>query len=591
MKPKILKLNIPEPLPKDFDPLLGRSVGDYLRAMNRETANEITPSEGSVFDDPDFDFSFRESAPVQPILDEDIVKNTPAEITPFETMDGHANATIDEAILEDNLSEKWTFENEAQEKEALENEEFEASNQSIIEQKIIETETIEEAKIEETPIEEIVAQEIIAPESVQIHEEDAIISSDIQTDEIIETEEFIPEATVQEAEIIDNKKEFISEPIQAQEIVEEQSIIEEAPNALLEIEKVQQEEEQQDYEEIQEAAQEIERAPIIESVEPAKIAKPKKPKSKTAPKARKVKKQTRKQIIISYFVGTFALGLSAISLIMSLLAPLGKPFEDFAAFDFHWAFLAIIGLAAWAYGKSIQGVIAGAILFLIYGIILAPNLGQFPSGGNKNPIIIGWANIENSSKSLEAVLKQADERHASLLMLAGSNGLTNAPNGWELIEAPDGKDPTALAVLSKGNWRAATLPDEPTMARPLDNSMAVIGVNPIDKSNTKRQSPEREALINRAANRAGNEDVPVLTIGDFAAPAWDRQMKFFARTAQVNRIVCGGITGSTQSKFPFSVAFDHAFSRGLKIQKCDVGSRLPQGGHSPLWISVEGKGA
>lgn len=580
MKPKILKLNIPEPLPKDFDPLLGRSVGDYLRALNRTPSAETKHSEGSVFDDPDFDFSFREAAPVQPILDDDIVKNTPAEITPFETMDGHANATIDEAILEDNLSEKWTFENEAQEKEALENEEFEASNHSITEEIIIETQIIEEA-----PIEETIAQETTETDAAQIYEEDAIINSDIQTNEIIETEAIIQEPAVEETETIDNPQEFISEPIQ------EQAIIEEAPNALLEIEKVQQEEEQQDYEEIQEAAQEIERAPIIEPVDNIQIAKPRKPKAKNIAKSRKLTKQTKQQIIISYFVGTFALGLSAISLIMSLLAPLGKPFEDFAAFDFYWAFLAIIGLAAWAYGKSIQGVIAGAILFLIYGIILAPNLGQFPSGGNKNPIIIGWANLENSQKSLDAVLKQAEERHASLLMLAGSNGLTTAPNGWELIEAPNEKDPTALAVLSKGNWRATTLPDEPTMARPLDNSMTVIGVNPIDKSNTKRQSPEREALINRTANRAGNEDVPVLTLGDFAAPAWDRQMKFFARTAQVNRIVCGGITGSTQSKFPFSVAFDHAFSRGLKIQKCDVGSRLPQGGHSPLWISVEGKGA
>lgn len=580
MKPKILKLNIPEPLPKDFDPLLGRSVGDYLRALNRTPSAETKHSEGSVFDDPDFDFSFREAAPVQPILDDDIVKNTPAEITPFETMDGHANATIDEAILEDNLSEKWTFENEAQEKEALENEAFEASNQSITEEIIIETQIIEEA-----PIEEIIAQETTETHAAQIYEEDAIINSDIQTNEIIETEAIIQEPTVEETETIDNPQEFISEPIQ------EQTIIEEAPNALLEIEKVQQEEEQQDYEEIQEAAQEVARAPIIEPVDNIQIAKPRKPKAKNIAKSRKLTKQTKQQIIISYFVGTFALGLSAISLIMSLLAPLGKPFEDFAAFDFYWAFLAIIGLAAWAYGKSIQGVIAGAVLFLIYGVILAPNLGQFPSGGNKNPIIIGWANIENSQKSLEAVLKQADEKHASLLMLAGSNGLNSAPNGWELIEAPNEKDPTALAVLSKGNWRATTLPDEPTMARPLDNSMTVIGVNPIDKSNTKRQSPEREALINRTANRAGNEDVPVLTMGDFAAPAWDRQMKFFARTAQVNRIVCGGITGSTQSKFPFSVAFDHAFSRGLKIQKCDVGSRLPQGGHSPLWISVEGKGA
>lgn len=585
MKPKILKLNIPEPLPKDFDPLLGRSVGDYLRALNRTPSDETKHSEGSVFDDPDFDFSFRESAPIQPILEEEIIENTPAEITPFETMDGQANEAIDEAIIEDNLSEKWTFENEAQIKEQIENQEIEPIAQSIIEESIIETQITQEE-----PITEIIAQEIAEPEATQINVEDAIIKSDTQNEEIIETEEFIHEQAVQETETIDNQKEFISEPIQTQEIEEEEKIIEVTPSELLEIEKVQQEEEQQDYEEIQEAAQEIERAPIIDDFEPAAIVKTKRQKPKSISKKRKVKKQTRLQIIISYFVGTFALGLSAISLIMSLLAPLGKPFEDFAAFDFYWAFLAIIGLAAWAYGKSIQGVIAGAVLFLIYGVILAPNLGQFPSGGNKNPIIIGWANIENSQKSLEAVLKQADEKHASLLMLAGSNGLNSAPNGWELIEAPNEKDPTALAVLAKGNWRAATLPDEPTMARPLDNSMVVIGVNPIDKTNTKRQSPEREALINRTANRAGNEDVPVLTMGDFAAPAWDRQMKFFARTAQVNRIVCGGITGSTQSKFPFSVAFDHAFSRGLKIQKCDVGKRLPQGGHSPLWISVEGKG-
>ncbi len=570
MKPKILKLNIPEPLPKDFDPLLGRSVGDYLRALNRTPSDEVKHYEGSVFDDPDFDFSFRESAPIQPVLEDDIVENTPAEITPFETMDGQANEAIDEAIIEDNLSEKWTFEDEAQAKEAHIEEANEIAPQVEIEQEIVETQIIETNEIEIAPVENIVEQEIPEPQQTQILETENLTEQPLIQEEIPEV---INEAQIESTSL-------------------EPTIVEDAPSSLLEIEKVQEEEEQQDYEEIQELSQEIAAPPpLIEPEEKVKPVKRKIAQKPNAGKKRKVKKQTRQQIIISYFVGTFALGLSAISLLMSLLAPLGKPFEDFAAFDFYWAFLAIIGLAAWAYGKSIQGVIAGAFLFLSYGIILAPNIGQFPSGGNKNPIIIGWANIENSQKSLEEVLKQADERHASLLMLAGSNGLNTAPNGWELIEAPDGKDPTALAVLSKGNWRAATLPDEPTMARPLDNSMAVIGVNPIDKSNTKRQSPEREALINRTANRAGNEDVPVLTMGDFAAPAWDRQMKFFARTAQVNRIVCGGITGSTQSKFPFSVAFDHAFARGLKIQKCDVGKRLPQGGHSPLWISVEGKGA
>ena len=208
MKPKILKLNIPEPLPKDFDPLLGRSVGDYLRALNRTPSDEVKHSEGSVFDDPDFDFSFRESAPVQPVLEDDIVENTPAEITPFETMDGQANEAIDEAIIEDNLSEKWTFEDEAQAKEVHIEEAYEIATQVEIEQEIVETQTIEIQEIETqeveiAPVENIVEQDIPQAQPTQILETEDLIEQPFVQEEIPEViEETQIESTSLETSII-----------------------------------------------------------------------------------------------------------------------------------------------------------------------------------------------------------------------------------------------------------------------------------------------------------------------------------------------------------------------------------------------------
>lgn len=502
MKKKILNFNINDELPHDYDPLLGKSVSEYLRSLKIvETSIPKTPHEGSIFDEIDNSF-VEEKIKILEDKEEKIEETIEIleqerliEPQAFETFDGEANSNFNETLLDN--------------------------------------------KADCEIIEEIEAQKI------EISNEIENLEQDIQSNEAIE------------------------------------NIQSETPNSYnIEEENI---------------TTEIEENPSINLSENQNSQNEEWQLAQKQPRRKKSKKKQRNKIKLSkiqigaFFVGTFSLGLSLLSLIASIAAPLGPTFEEFSSLSWYWAFFAIVAIIAWIIARAIPATILSLIVLIIYLIGIIPPIGQNPTGGNKNRITIGWANINNSSKAFENLIEQASKNEASLIMLAGANGLNQAPKGWLLIEAPTPNDPTALAVIAKENWRAVTLAGEPTMARPNNDFMTVIGINPPNKKINENNNIEREALINRAANRAGNEEIPVLAIGDFSAAAWNRNVKFFARTGQLKRIVCGGYLGTTVNRGLFAVAFDHAFARGLNIQKCKIGARLSNGGNSPLWISVEGK--
>jgi hypothetical protein len=218
-----------------------------------------------------------------------------------------------------------------------------------------------------------------------------------------------------------------------------------------------------------------------------------------------------------------------------------------------------------------------------------PASGIAPAGGKMASAVIGWANVKNSPQALTRVIKDADAKGATLIMLAEApQFVAQPPAGWTLIEAPIANDPTAIAVLSKGSWRAATVPGEPTMARPPAGDITIIGVHPQDAQKGRHSTPVRNGLINRAGARAGIQEGPTVVLGDFNAAPWDRAMRQFREYGNITRIRCGGWAGGTYSQAfgLISVATDHAYVRDVKVTHCKLGGTLPGGRHKPIWLYV-----
>ena len=636
MGKKLLEFNIPHPLPEDYDPILGRSVGE-VRNPNSSATVVTSPNndnvKSSVFDDPELDFAYQSpikeelpqlsaediaiildekpeidepenpesdasenDAPValqEPIEEIDNITETDEpslaseqefvetnqddaetaqalpqseilsddveldpEITPFETMDGAANEAIDQAEEENNLSDRWRMSDD----ELLEEKKEEIianAPESILESipvsdPVSETENvaenvsediIDETTDDETPDEVVTALETTEAETEELKEEEPSTSEDeaeisTQTDTIEE----VSETNEAEIEVEQNQvDETISQPDQSEAEPEVK------------------------------ATSELFNEPILA---PPPQPKKRRPKGK---KRRKVKIVNE----IALMGGVFFSGMAILLLVSTLAAPLGRPFSDIASYGIIWSGFALIGAAIWAYLRNWQMTIASLLCLLGFVVNIVPTLGDAPIGGTGETNIVGWANVENSPKALQSFVTQGEKNGATLLIVAGANKLIagDIPN-WTVIQVPIANDPTSLAVLAKENWRAVTLPGEPTMARPMDNSLTVIGVNP------SLGAPKDNAIINRAANRMGDQETAVLTVGDFGLVPWDRTMKDFTKTSGAKRVRCGGILGTTYNQGLLNIATDHAFGFNAKIQSCDIGDNLPQSHHKPLFVKV-----
>lgn len=312
-----------------------------------------------------------------------------------------------------------------------------------------------------------------------------------------------------------------------------------------------------------------------------------------APRRRPAKRRKRKASGLEtglVFGGTFLLGTGAMFTAFSYLAPFGAPFDLVSAYRWYWVAIAVLAMAAWGAGRKWVMTALSAAVVAANLIVVVPAMGTAPKSANVQALVVGWANAGGSEQAVAEVLEDADKRGATLVMLAAApdNIVTVAP-GWALIEVPAPGDPTAIAVLSRsGDWRAATVSGEPTFARPLTGTLTVLGVHPVDPKAGSRRTPVRDALINRAATRTGQQATPTLVLGDFNAAAWDGAMRQFVGYGNVTRVRCGGWFGTTYSDAlgVFGLAVDHAFTRDLRVLRCQIGARLPQGRHSPLWLTI-----
>jgi hypothetical protein len=308
--------------------------------------------------------------------------------------------------------------------------------------------------------------------------------------------------------------------------------------------------------------------------------------------SRKRQKKKQKKNYIGAFFGTFTFGVAAIMTLVSSLAAFGYPFDLISSYRWYWVILGVVSAAIFGLSRGWRMVAAA---FLVIGLnlyVTVPASGEGPVGGKRASAVIGWANVKDKPEALTRVFKDADAKGATLLMTAETpKSGVQIPAGWAMIEAPIANDPTAIAVWSKGSWRAATVPGEPTMARPPAGDITVIGLHPQDADKGRRSTPVRNALINRAGARAGIQEGPTVVLGDFNAAPWDRAMKQFREYGSVTRVRCGGWAGGTYNQVfgLISVATDHAYVRDVKVTHCRLGSALPGGHHKPIWLYVAPK--
>jgi endonuclease/exonuclease/phosphatase (EEP) superfamily protein YafD len=281
--------------------------------------------------------------------------------------------------------------------------------------------------------------------------------------------------------------------------------------------------------------------------------------------------------------------ISLVATVVSALSAFGYPFDLFSSYRWYWIFIAVLSAGIWGLSRGWKMVAASFLIMAINLFVTLPASGNAPTGGKTATAVLGWANVASNGEALTRVFKDADKKQATLLMIAEApQSVFTPPAGWTLIEAPLAGDPTAIAVFSKGSWRAATVPGEPTMARPPAGDLTVIGVHPPEARKNRRSTPERDALINRSGTRAGIQEGPTVVLGDFGAAPWHNDMRQFKDYGNVTRVRCGGFTGSTLSQVygVIGIAADHAFVRDVRITHCKLGSSLIGGNHKPIWLYV-----
>jgi hypothetical protein len=307
-----------------------------------------------------------------------------------------------------------------------------------------------------------------------------------------------------------------------------------------------------------------------------------------APSGKRRKKKTKKPYIAAFF-GTLIFGIALAMTALSSPAALGYPWDLISSYRWYWVIMAVVAAGIWGLSRGWKMVGASFAVMAANLFVTVPASGEAPSGGKTATAVIGWANVASNPEALANVFKDADKRKATLLMVAEApQGVFTPPQGWTLIEAPVVGDPTAIAVLTKSTWRAATVPGEPTMARPPAGDLTVIGVHPQDAVKSRRRTPNRDALINRAGTRAGIQEGPTVVLGDFNAAPWDTAMRQFRNYGNVTRVRCGGWAGTTltQAFGMIGVATDHAYVRDVKVTHCSLGSALTGGHHKPIWLYV-----
>jgi hypothetical protein len=308
-----------------------------------------------------------------------------------------------------------------------------------------------------------------------------------------------------------------------------------------------------------------------------------------APKRSALAQRHAIQTLAATLVGFGLFHASLFATFFSFAAPLGYPYDLVSSYRGYWTLMALISFGAWAVLRSRSMMVLSGLVVALNLIVIMPSLGQSPKGGKVTGTILAWANVKGSTQGLEELLEQSQKREVTMIMIGEPpKTVLTPPAGWTLLEKPDFADPTSLAVLAKSTWKSKTTPGEPTMLQNLNMDLTVIGVRPQPPHNAKTNRVTREAQLNRAAIRAGDQAGPIAVVGDFSAVPWDGAMGRFRHYGNIDRVQCGGLLGTTllQGYGFVGVTYDHVYIRDIKVTKCILGSALSDGNHRPIFLSV-----
>lgn len=569
MKNPILRLIANEPLDDDYDPILGRVVRKDEQIENQ---SEEAPLTGSVFDDPDLDFAYQPA----PIVPE--VQSTPLAPEPEpEPVEAFAPEIVEIEELIAPVSEHAQNPQDAAQEEEIPEPHF------IEPELLAEPELVSEPEQEPEPEPEPeIAEEV--PLQAPLFEEEEVISEDLAPEEpIIATDEDAETITEDEnANLQENIVEI--EEVELESTFADRNEEIEAPET---IEEYKPEYDDGDWENTSPPNfEKFEEEPKQDTLldEPALTQfsndAPKAEKPKPVKKRKKRKPTIKKKGAIALFIGIVLTGITTLMTFFAMLEPLGPPFDAIAESRWIWLGIAVLGSLVWAFARNYLLAIITFAVALINALVILPQLGSVPSGGQPSHII-GFGNIGGNSDNFNKLLNDADKKGAEILFVSGTGQQSfTPPHGWTIISNSIANDPSSFTIMAKTRWASSAVYGEPVIARPLDNSFTILALNPIAANRKSRENLDRDSLINRAANRAGIEETPVLIIGDMDTVAWAKNMQEFASNGAVKRVMCDGFLGLSQ---------DNIYARDLKINKCDMGRKMKNTNHNSIWIGVSPK--
>jgi hypothetical protein len=311
------------------------------------------------------------------------------------------------------------------------------------------------------------------------------------------------------------------------------------------------------------------------------------------PKRSAVAQRLALQKLAATILGFGLFHASLFATFFSFAAPLGYPYDVVSSYRWYWTLMALASLGAWAFVRGRAMMVLSGLVVGINLIVIMPSMGHSPKGGKDTRAIVAWANVMGAQQGLEELLRQSEKQKASLVLIGQPPKSVLMPlAGWKLLEKPDFADPTSIAVLAKSTWKSTTSPGEPTMLQNLNENLTVIGVRPQPPHGSKTNHVTREAQLNRAAIRAGDQAGPIAVLGDFSAVPWDGAMGRFRHYGNIDRVQCGGLFGTTlrQGYGLLGVTYDHVYVRDIKVTRCKLGSPLSGGHHRAIFLSLAPKG-
>jgi hypothetical protein len=273
--------------------------------------------------------------------------------------------------------------------------------------------------------------------------------------------------------------------------------------------------------------------------------------------------------------------------LISYAAPIGYPFDAASGFRWYWTLCAVLATISWAGIRAHKMMLASGLLTLLNLLVIVPALGKAPVGGGISTAVVGWANVGGTPEALTKVLAEAERRKANLVLVGEApSDVQKLATGWRVIQAPVAGDATSIAVLTRGRWQSATIPGEPTMVRTEAGDLTILATRPPPSRGQAGVQAAREAQLNRAAVRAGDQDGPVVVMGDFGVAPWDGAMQQFQEYSHVSRVRCGGLMGNTVNRGLglIGVAHDHAYVRDVKVTHCKLGTPLPGSHHRAIYL-------